>query len=425
MIRKMGPSGLVLLTICFASPARTTADSLALSRPIAHKGIRNAAVAGAGIVAGDALLQLTDHYILDLDYAHISRESVRNNFRTGFVWDNDGFFLNQTGHPLAGAGYHLIARSSGLSYWASAPFNLLGSAGWEMFCESDPPSLNDIFTTTCGGMALGEVGWRLASLIFSKKEIGFPLKVSAGLASNAAVAGTRAEGTKANAMAVVDIRYGDAFSCGKPYDYFLFHTGIGYGGGKYVPLEVNVLGELWGRTVAQTDHSRTLVGIFQHFNTSSTAHLAETASFGPGVIYSSGAFEQHFHLSGILLGTSRSDWFSTLDRSYSFGNGYGFKSLSSWDSGNGLRLELAVRQYHLFTTKEGDNAAADPLYTDGQGTPGAYFTISASPAVHYDFSRHFSLFLCATCIWRNAAYRHHPAVSDLFCESRAGICWKL
>jgi hypothetical protein len=44
---------------------------------------------------------------------------------------------------------------------------------WEMIAESDYPSPNDVFSTTFGGMAVGEVTHRISNLILNNKRRGF------------------------------------------------------------------------------------------------------------------------------------------------------------------------------------------------------------------------------------------------------------
>jgi hypothetical protein len=55
----------------------------------------------------------------------------------------------------------------------TAQLALGGSYLWEMFCEKQPPSLNDIIATPIGGIALGEMTHRISHRIIDGSERGW------------------------------------------------------------------------------------------------------------------------------------------------------------------------------------------------------------------------------------------------------------
>jgi hypothetical protein len=114
-----------------------------------------------------------DRYALDGDYARISWKSIRRNFQTGFVWDNDGFDTNLFFHPYHGSLYFNAARSCNMNFWSAIPFTAAGSLMWEFLLESEPAAINDWLATTIGGVALGEVSWRLSNLLINEQKRGF------------------------------------------------------------------------------------------------------------------------------------------------------------------------------------------------------------------------------------------------------------
>jgi hypothetical protein len=95
----------------------------------------------------------------------VGTQSWAANIRDGFEWDNDCFMVNHLAHPYHGAFYHSSARGSGYGFWGTLPYVVAGSASWELFFENVRPSLNDFVNTTLGGIALGEVTFRLSSLV--------------------------------------------------------------------------------------------------------------------------------------------------------------------------------------------------------------------------------------------------------------------
>ena len=130
-------------------------------------------LSGVEVVGTNLLFHVITRYIIHEDYAQITWSSIKNNFKTGFLWDNDKFNTNLFFHPYQGGLYYNCARSNGLNFWESAPYALFGSSIWELFLELQPPSTNDIISTTLGGMAMGEVSHRLSSLVLNGQARGW------------------------------------------------------------------------------------------------------------------------------------------------------------------------------------------------------------------------------------------------------------
>ena len=91
------------------------------------------------------------------DTAKVAPESWWLNLRHGWVWDLDGFTVNQIGHPYQGNNYFTTGRANGLGFWESAGMTAFGSATWEFFGETNKASANNLINTTLGGIALGEM----------------------------------------------------------------------------------------------------------------------------------------------------------------------------------------------------------------------------------------------------------------------------
>jgi hypothetical protein len=79
--------------------------------------------------------------------------------------DLDDFDTNQFLHPYHGAMLFTAGRSSGLGFWESSLFPILGSLFWELFLETQAPSVNDQITTTLGGVFLGEALFRSSDMV--------------------------------------------------------------------------------------------------------------------------------------------------------------------------------------------------------------------------------------------------------------------
>lgn len=113
-----------------------------------------------------------DRYVLKGHYAYISFETIKENFKHGFEWDNDHLNTNMFAHPYNGSLFFNAGRSNGFNFWQSELFAIGGSAMWELFMEREYPSTNDIIATPIGGAALGEVFYRISDMILDERTTG-------------------------------------------------------------------------------------------------------------------------------------------------------------------------------------------------------------------------------------------------------------
>jgi hypothetical protein len=106
-----------------------------------------------------------NRYASGQDWARVSLDSWSRNLQRLPSWDDNSFYANHLAHAYHGAMYHNAGRANGFSFLASVPFTVAGSAVWEYFGETNVPSLNDMMTTTAGGIVLGEVTFRASQLV--------------------------------------------------------------------------------------------------------------------------------------------------------------------------------------------------------------------------------------------------------------------
>jgi hypothetical protein len=112
-------------------------------------------------IMSNVLLHLADRYIAEEAYAQVTLFSIWKNLSNPWEWDRDEYFTNQFGHPYQGSVYHAAARSNGFNFYQSVLFDAFGSLSWELFAETNAPSINDFISTTIGGASLGEMFHRL------------------------------------------------------------------------------------------------------------------------------------------------------------------------------------------------------------------------------------------------------------------------
>ncbi len=358
-------------------------------------------------------VQLYDRYVTREDFAQTTLRTIRRNFEKGMVWDNDYFHMNMIMHPYHGNLYFNAARSNGLTYWESAPYALFGSAMWEFFGECDPPAINDLFATTCGGMAIGEMTHRLSHTMLDDRERGFRrfLREAAAAIINpiqglhrifsgdawrvksknylyhdynkipidATVSvgwryladdGALFRGVHAGYLNLT-LTYGTSVDGDKhktPYDFFDIETNIAIGGGQPLVNTLNIVGRLWSTPILDKKGMAGEFGIYQHYNYYNSKpiedgseltpyRISEVAAFGPGIIVSLpkiGALsqmEQRVFLSGILLGGTKSDYFNVVERDYNMGSGFSIKSKTQLDFGKLGRFILNAKYFRLYTWK--------------------------------------------------------------------------
>lgn len=85
-------------------------------------------------------------------------------------FDPNAFATNQFAHPYQGSLYFTGARSLGVGFYTSTALTTLGSWVWETAGEKNPPSVNDLITTSAAGSLLGEVLFRLSTLALGQGE---------------------------------------------------------------------------------------------------------------------------------------------------------------------------------------------------------------------------------------------------------------
>lgn len=312
--------------------------------------------AAAGVATTNWITWAYNWYVQRWPWANVSVNSWGVNLRHGFVWDNDCFLDDQLAHPYHGSFYHSSARASGFGYWASLPFVAAGSVSWELFGETIAPSLNDLISTTMGGVALGEVSFRLSSLLTGgrpagRNHIGRELGafLLSPMASAQGLLSSRAEGLVGPAgvppaepaiMAIgrqsgqtfleLTFRYGNPFAPGslKPYDAFEFRLQVSPNASGVVH-HVNIAGLLARHTLRSSTRSRLLLGLYQHYDYANLVGLQSSGnSLSAALLYQRSLGRRSLlnmsaHAEGILLGAISADQGFFWRRDYDMGPGVG------------------------------------------------------------------------------------------------------
>jgi Domain of unknown function (DUF3943) len=113
-----------------------------------------------------------NEYKRNANFNQISPRSFYHNISHGFDYDDNEFRTNQLQHPFNGSTYYNSARANGIGFWTSSAYALGGAFVWECCGETHPMSFNDMVSTGIGGIALGEMMYRMSSKILDNQATG-------------------------------------------------------------------------------------------------------------------------------------------------------------------------------------------------------------------------------------------------------------
>jgi len=450
---------ITLLSSCLIQAQNVSGDSLHTDYAMESsnpKKFKLAAVEAIGINFG---VWSVDHYIAKAEWANISIKSVKHNLQSGFVFDDSDFLMNQFLHPYHGNLYFNSARSNGYNFWESAPFSLGGSFMWEMFMEIEEPSNNDLITTTMGGIMLGEITWRISSLILDDsstgqertwREIGAgvinPIRglnrlfqgktktvsshhnqqrediiVQVSLGGNTVGEGMNIFEGKESPLIKAQLVYGTPFNNEKrkPFDYFNLHLGINL---KGVDTITNFYGDalLWGRNfnfqgnineMAQDN----LLGAFQHFDyLANDVYKIAASGVGGGVISRFSAYEgmnlfTSCHVSAIIMGGSNSAYAQQAHRDYNLGPGYSGKFEGWLINDKYGEMYVGYLRYWLYTLSGADGTEAIEISNYRVETP---------------ISKHFKIGLEYLYYFRTGNYDNYENIEAKNNELRSFVSYR-
>lgn len=465
---------------------KTTQPIPADSLDLQYYSKKNGWGAAAQIFTLNMSIWAFDRYIMKEDFAYIGFNSISDNLKKGFYWDNDQIGTNMFLHPYHGSLYYNSARSRGFNYWESGVFALGGSAMWELFLENEPPSTNDIIATPIGGMALGEVLYRASDLVyddrkrggerFKREFFGFLISPSRGLTriingdawkkrstsgrqfgipeiSAEISAGIRVLELQDEILdkgigftTTVSVEYGDRYEdeSTKPFDYFTIQANLNIQESQPMLGQINIIGRLWASQLVDSSKDYLGIGVYQHFDyyDSDTISkksneipykLAAPATVGVGLIHKSKRFadwnfNSYVHLNGIILGASLSDHYRVSNRNYNLGSGFGWKTGINISYKDKIGVSWLYEGYRLFTWKgyaertDLDNVDYEHLNAQGDNS-NATFNLTTF-RVDLKLRDKIHLTGTATGYRRSTHYRYYNDVYSVTAEGRLMLTYK-
>ena len=442
-------------------------------------------LAVAEVTGINVLVHLFDRWALNADFAQTTFHSWGENFKNGFVWDNDQFSTNLFAHPYHGNLYFNAARSQGLTFWESAPMAMLGSLEWEFLGEREPPAINDLIATTCGGMAIGEITNRISRLFLDDSKRGWPRfwrelgaaafnpmgalkRIATGDASTVRTdhylyhdynatpvlisisAGDRFladEGSnfrgEHNPYINLSMQYGSPVNEDEqnaPYDFFESEMIFGLSSNQPLINQLHLMGRLWSTPLIERKNVKAEIGIYQHFDYFDSKpvkdgsdltpyRISEAAAFGAGAIIQMpevgmlSFLEQRVFLNGILLGGTKSDYYSFIDRDYNMGSGFSVKSKTHLELRHFGRFLLNAHYYRIYTWKgyeQKDLSNVDPLHLNSQGDKGNAALFVINPIAEFDIKKNLSIVFSTSYYARRTHYKYYDDVKANTFEFRLG-----
>ena len=429
-----------------------------------------------------------DRYVRNQDYAYISLNTMKENLKHGFVWDNDNLGTNLFFHPYHGNLYFNAARSNGYNYWQSGLFALGGSAMWELFMESEYPSTNDIVATPIGGMALGETFYRTSDLILDDRAVGservgreiaaFIVSPMRGLTRIINGDAWRHRSTSGRQFGIPDVciaisvgaralefkdeifdrglgiaseialEYGDRFNTEheKPYDFFTMNVGLNLQKSQPMLGQVNLVGRLWNRELIAKSDMVLNGGIYQHFDFYDSNVISDVSSIVPykiAIPASVGGGLQfqrqklgNWDLSasvygnGILMGAVLSDHYRLVDRDYNIASGFGAKSLlTALYKKSKFSVSLSHEFYRFFTwhgyDRDIDWATVDPKTLDAQGDESQSSVHVSELRLDYRLMKRMFITGSFMHFNRDTNYRYYPDVRSSSTSTRLMLTFVL
>jgi hypothetical protein len=395
-------------------PARAQASSTELyeappprdyDAPAPQRTITTYLRAAAGTAFTAWLVWQYDWIVDKVDVYYVTGHDIRANVRHGFTFDDDSLAANLFGHPYGGgAGFFGAARATGLSFWEAAPYVAMGSVFWEYTSESQYPSTNDFVSTTLGGIAIGEMLYRISSLALDDSRSGFarlsrellgavispgrgatraasseawadgppPLKKPARIAAHLGADQVRAGSSRhaafsaPSALFAVDVEYGDWLPNEgtrrlAAYDAFDFYGSAVLSSQQTSGLELETSGLLhgWSSDLSEDDRrahrDNQVLGFVQSMDYQGS-DLLRFGAFGLGLgdtlVIRAGAGQRlrlSLDASWAPLAGATSPFTPYADtgspRDYNFSMGASVGLLARWDIGRFGQLGLRSREY--------------------------------------------------------------------------------
>jgi hypothetical protein len=326
----------------------------------------------------------------------------------------------------------------------------MGSLQWELFGETEHPAINDLTNTTLGGIALGEVLYRLSSEVLDDTAIGLPrvghelfaAAITPSRGFNRLVHGESwkvrvgpldepqapelslvgqlgylklADGTALlqgtdQLFAQLVLRYGDPVydEIQRPFDAYSAEAQFTTKEHRLVS-HAQIRGVIASRPLMTTENSRLVLGALQHFDYKNVqAYEVGDQAFSGSFLYARRLSETEslrgaLHLRGLVLGGISSEHAVRVGRSYDYGPGLGLQ----------LEARYLSRDWEIANTEVGI-AWIHTL----NGSQGQHLFISGKVQVDFPIYRSMGVGMSGMFFQRDSLYQNFPDTRQDISELR-------
>ena len=430
----------------------------------------------------NAVILAFDRYVQNRSYARVTGATIKHNFRTGFVWDNDSFSGNQFSHPYHGSMFYNAARQNGLNYWQSLAYPIIGSLTWEYFCETNEPAINDLLSTGIGGSAIGEVTHRSSDLIFDNRARGFnrvireiggsllnpirgihrlftgemwkvgpikgrqtekePFELEVGAGNRYISSESGFKGDMNVPYVEFTMNYGDRMESDehKPFDWFYLYLLANISSDQSSIGDMDIWGRLWDKKFFINDKFAMDLGIYQMVkyvetypvkdcNDSDFPIISEAVSAGPGLFCEYKGRKTDFNndliIGGIALGGSRTDYYKR--RKYNFGSGFSIRDNIQINIADKFRIGNRFYFGQLYSSgyspEELNHRLENGIKLNTQGDSGSHSIITNKTYLQVEFLKNVKLNLEHAIYYRKSNYKYYESVSAKSYEYNIGLIY--
>ena len=385
------------------------------------------------------------------NWANVSSKSWWSNLQSGFEYDGDNFLTNNFSHPYHGALFFNAGRTNGYDFWESAAFSLTGSAMWEFFGETFRPSFNDWIYTGVGGANLGEILYRLSSMVTDNRATGservwseiwgtllnpvrgFNRAISGEMGKNfdnpewsrpenfliTFDGGTRSmdkdgdehyTSKEVEGLFSLNLAYGNRFKVKKPFDFFGFEFAIASNKPHFTTM--NSTGFLFGWELEKNKH-RFDVSLDFNFNDLIKEEYSETDTVYKGFLFGSTQVFPHLSsvfpieentniitrvgINGMMIAATPNDYYVDVEgRTNDFGPGVGTRLYAAIQNGIWNYVSIMYYGAWLWTQSQPDNSKHH-----------IHFLILEA---QYPITKYFSIGFSTGVYWRNSYYDAYEGI---------------
>ena len=389
------------------------------------------------------------------NWANVSRETWWRNISGGWEYDGDAFQTNNFAHPYHGALFFNAGRTNGYDFWESTAWALTGSAIWEYFGETFRPSINDWIYTGIGGSNLGEILYRLSSMVTDNRATGsdrvwseifgtllnpvrgFNRLVSGEMNQNfdnpkwsrpkdfvlSFDAGTRTvdlngikgfRNKKIQGLFELELAYGLPITARKPFDFFAISMAVSSEAPHFTQL--NTSGYLFGKMLKPLQHYFGVTLDFTYNNIAPSTALTDASVdeegfegllYGSAMIHpylmsifpigSKTLFVTTVGVNGVMMGATPNDYYIDVEgRNYDMGPGVGLRFMGSIREGIWDYVRILYFGNWIWTQTEPSDSKhrVQIFYLEGQ----------------YPLTAYFSFGIAAGLYWRTSIYENFPDI---------------